>query len=152
MGALGEQDRRLPRCVLVDEHDVIIEAVTDLVEELGVDVLGTARTGAEGLDLLEREAPEFAVIGMTLPDMSGIDLARRRGVRAQETALILHTAARTRRVADQALAAGFRAVARKAVPPTGLLAAVRAVLDGGTYVDPSFDASDPGAEGGSSST
>jgi DNA-binding NarL/FixJ family response regulator len=129
-----------PRSVLVDANDPMIEALTELLEDVGVVVSATARTGAAAHALLQSETPDLAVVALELPDMTGLDFAATATGRELETALILHTGTGSARLADRALASGFRAVARKAIPPTSLIAAVRAVLRGESYVDPSFRA------------
>ena len=128
----------LRRCVLVDQHEPIVEAVSELLEEIGVVVLAAATSGAEGIELCERQAPEIAVVGLRLPDMTGIEVARATAQRAPGTALILYTSSASDEILGEAFAVGYRGVARKAVPPTGLLEAVKAVLGGASYRDPSF--------------
>ena len=125
--------------MLVDQHEPIVEAITELLENMGVVVLAAARNGAEGIELCEREAPELAVVSLRLPDMTGIEVAHATAERAPGTALILLTASGTAETVGEAFAAGYRAVARKAVPPTALLEAVQAVLDGSCYRDASFN-------------
>ncbi len=129
-----------PRSVLVDSNDPMLEALTELLEDVGVIVSATARTGVAAHALLESESPDLAVVALELPDMTGFDFAATATRRRLDTALILHTGTGSARLADRALASGFRAVARKAIPPTSLVAAVEAVLRGDSYIDPSFRA------------
>jgi DNA-binding NarL/FixJ family response regulator len=131
MESVAQPAPRPPRCLIVDQYDVITDAIAEILEHYGgVVVVGRARTGSEGLDVLEAEAPRLAIVADVLPDMTGLDFAARVRRVEQDVALILLAGSVRRAHPDEALAAGFRAVARKAVPPTELVAAIRAVLEG----------------------
>ena len=63
--------------VLVVEDDFAIRAAyTILLEESGYAVAAAA-TGAEAVRLAERRAPELVLLDLGLPDMPGLDVARR---------------------------------------------------------------------------
>ena len=64
------------RCLIVDDSEVFLDAARTLLESDGVDVVGAALTGREGLQLLRELQPEVALIDVQLRDESGIDIAR----------------------------------------------------------------------------
>jgi DNA-binding NarL/FixJ family response regulator len=127
------------RSVLVDMHDVIVEALSELLADMNMHVVASARSGAEGLALLEREKPDFAIVNMFLPDMTGVYFGRRAQSLGLASGLILYSSTGSKRLADEAIDVGFGAVVRKSIPPDTLYDAVRAVLANERYVDPSFD-------------
>ena len=64
------------KVAIVDDHEALREGLTHLLEDRGVEVVGTAGTAAAAADVLERGEPDVAVIDIRLPDESGIELTR----------------------------------------------------------------------------
>jgi CheY-like chemotaxis protein len=62
--------------LVVEDSDAIRAAFTILLEESGYAVAAAAN-GAEALRLAERLAPELVLLDLGLPDMRGLDVARR---------------------------------------------------------------------------
>ena len=65
-----------PLVLVVEDSDAIRAAFTILLEESGYAVAAAA-TGAEALRLAERRAPDLVLLDLGLPDMRGLDVARR---------------------------------------------------------------------------
>jgi len=62
------------RIVIVDDDKPAIEALSDaLVNFPGVEIVGMALTGEEGLRLVEKENPDVLFLDVEMPDMSGLD-------------------------------------------------------------------------------
>ena len=57
-------------------------SLTGLVRMLAehVDVLGTAASGEEALELVDRKRPRVVLMDLNLPGMSGVDAIRRLNV------------------------------------------------------------------------
>jgi PAS domain S-box-containing protein len=64
------------RVLVVDDHADVAGALAMLLEVLGHQV-ETAASGAEALEIVERECPRVALLDIALPDMDGLELARR---------------------------------------------------------------------------
>ena len=125
------------RCVVADDHPPIVDAVCRYLEaEAGIAVVGRAGNGAEALALIERLRPEVAVVDVRMPQLDGIEIARRLGAQHSPTGVILYTAFAERALVIEALDAGARGFLLKEAPLTDLVRAVRLVAEGRTYVDP----------------
>jgi CheY-like chemotaxis protein len=68
--------RRTRRVLIVDDHTEIRESVARLVRTWGHEV-AIVRDGPGALALAEAFQPECAIVDLSLPGMSGIELARR---------------------------------------------------------------------------
>jgi DNA-binding NarL/FixJ family response regulator len=124
------------RCVLADDHPAILDAVARFLEEVeGVELVGRAADGARALQLIADLAPDVAVLDIRMPDVGGIDIARRLTERGSKTAVILYTGASDRAVVLEGLDAGARGFLLKEAPLDDLARAIRIVAGGGTYVD-----------------
>ncbi|MCC6223625.1 MAG: response regulator transcription factor [Thermoleophilia bacterium] len=123
-------------CLVADDHPAMIEAVCDVLEESGIEIVGRARDGEEALAKLETRKPTVALVDLRMPRLSGIELARRAGRSAPDTHVILYTAYGERALLTEALDAGARGFLLKEAPLSDLLRAVEMVAGGQTYVDP----------------
>ena len=67
----------MPKVLIVDDEDVLLEMIVLLIEDLGFEAL-TATNGQEALALLyaERELPALVISDVMMPRMSGTELAR----------------------------------------------------------------------------
>lgn len=124
-------------CLLVDDNSAVLDELTSLLEGEGIAVEGRARTGEEALRALARGPLGMLVLDERLPDLGGVDVARRAApIVRRRTATILYTSFADAHVVREALDAGVRAVVLKDAPPVNLLEAIATVSAGGVYVDP----------------
>lgn len=125
------------RLLIVDDHPLILSGIQALLEgQADLDVIGTAQTAHAALEAVRLCRPDLVIADGTLPDMSGITLVRR----IRETypgiltlALTLHDEGPYIR---EFVKAGVNGFVLKRSAAEDLLHAVRAVLHGGTYIDP----------------
>ncbi len=66
------------RAVVVDDEQLAREDLCFLLERLGgIDVVGQAGNGAEGLDAIVARSPDVVFLDVQMPGMSGFEVARR---------------------------------------------------------------------------
>lgn len=73
--------RRIPpgkgaKVIVVEDNDDSRQMLATYLEMAGFPCL-SARTGKEGLALVERAKPDVAIVDLGLPEMDGLELARR---------------------------------------------------------------------------
>ena len=127
------------KLVLIDDHEALRGGLEVLLKSAGLDVVGTAGNLAAGLDLVEHADPDIALVDIRLPDGSGIDLTRQLLRRRPDLAVVLYTGDSDAELLYEGLDSGARGYALKAGSMEELLAAIRQVADGGSYVDPRLD-------------
>ena len=92
---------------LVDDHPIMREAVRGLLErEAGLAVCGEAATAAEALEHVATAEPDLVLIDVSLPDMSGIQLARILRERYPDLPLAMLSGHAEQSYVEQALEAG----------------------------------------------
>ena len=123
-------------CLLVDDHPAILKALVAILSDDGIDVIGRAERGIEGLAIMEARRPDVALVDLRLPDLSGIEVVRAAAVSAPETACLLYTGYAEWAQAREALDAGARGVVSKEAPLADVARAICAVAAGGSYLDP----------------
>lgn len=124
-------------CVLADDHDQLLKATESLLLGEGVRILGKATTGMGVLELLEAQPITAVVADLRLPDLDGLEVARRvTEIARRKTAVIIYTSYADEKMVAEALDAGARAIVLKDGSHGNLLAALASVAAGVVYIDP----------------
>ena len=124
---------------LVDDHRVVTRSLKAYLESFpDLRVVGIASSGEELLEHLERWNPQIVLQDLLMPGgLDGIETTRRIMQRFPNARVIALTASVDEARLFGALRAGAAGYVRKDAEPEVLLAAVRAVAQGRTYIDPS---------------
>lgn len=124
---------------LVDDHRVVTRSLKSYLESFpDLQVCGIASSGEELLEHLNEWAPEIVLQDLLLPGgIDGIETTRRALVARPALKVIALTASLDEARMMGVLRAGAVGYVRKDAEPETLLAAVRAVGRGKTFIDPS---------------
>ena len=124
-------------CVLADDHEQLLDDSEGVLRKEGVRIIGKSKTGVGVLQILEAQPVTAVVVDLRLPDLDGLDLARRVAeIARRKTAVVIYTNHADEQTVRDALDAGARAIVLKDGSPDNLLAALNAVAEGAIYVDP----------------
>lgn len=76
--------------VIVDDHGVVRRGICALLSaDPEIQVVGEAATGREAVELVEQLCPDVLLLDVTLPDESGLEVARRLRQRAPGTHIVM---------------------------------------------------------------
>jgi NarL family two-component system response regulator LiaR len=127
------------RVALVDDHRVVLRTLKTYLESFpDIEVVGMAVSGEQLLEHVDEWTPQIVLQDLLLPGgMDGIEATRRVIERRPEVKVIALTASIDESRMMGVLRAGAVGYVRKDAEPETLLAAVRAVARGKTYIDPS---------------
>lgn len=126
--------------VLVDDHQVVTHSLKAYLESFpDLKVVGIAATGEELLTHLDDWCPHVVLQDLLMPGgIDGIETTRRILQRHPDIRIVALTASTDEARMMGALRAGAVGYVRKDADPETLLAAVRAVSRGKTYIDPAI--------------
>ena len=126
--------------VLVDDHQVVTHSLKAYLESFpDLKVVGIATTGEELLVHLDEWRPQVVLQDLLMPGgIDGIETTRRILQRHPDVRVVALTASTDEARMMGALRAGAVGYVRKDAEPETLLAAVRAVSRGKTYIDPAI--------------
>jgi DNA-binding NarL/FixJ family response regulator len=125
------------RVLLGDDHTLVREGLRRYIESTdGIEVLGEASTGAEMVALAGEIEPDIVVLDIRMPEMDGIEAARRLSEQVPETRVVMLTAYDDRHFVVEAVRAGAKGYVLKSKDAEHLLQAVRLVHDGHMVIDP----------------
>ena len=65
------------RFLVADDSKVVRSSLVQMIEILGGEMLGEARTGQEAIEMFEKLRPNFVTMDLSMPGMSGIDAIKR---------------------------------------------------------------------------
>ncbi len=127
-------ERRPPRpigLVLVDDHPAVLRGLADLLDgEPGIEVLGTADSGEQALDLAARLRPDGAIVDFHLGGENGLDLVMRLDELPHPPFAIVYSAFPGASLVAASAVAGARGMIAKQSLTHELPDAVRATRDG----------------------
>jgi DNA-binding NarL/FixJ family response regulator len=127
------------RIVVADDHALVREGVRHVLEDdVELEVVAEAGDGREALDAIIEHKPDVALLDITMPELTGIEVANRARTEAPTVKILIlsmHDNAEYVRQAVRVGASGF--LLKDEAGPGELRRAVRVVRDGGSYFSPS---------------
>ena len=124
-----------PRVLLADDHLLVAEALKSLLAP-AFDLVGVVEDGRALLEAAGALRPDVIVADITMPHLNGIDALVQLRQRGDHVPVVFLTMHRDASFARRALDAGASGFVLKHSAPAELVAAIRAALDGKTYLTP----------------
>jgi DNA-binding NarL/FixJ family response regulator len=123
--------------LLVDDHALLRTGVANIInQEPDLHVVGEAGNGVEALDAFDRHRPDVTLIDLRMPVMEGVEAIRRIRDRDPLARVVVLTTYDTDEEISRALKAGAKAYVLKDIAADDLVACIRDVLAGKTYIAP----------------
>ena len=127
------------RVVLADDHPIVRQGVRTLLEsEGGCQVVGEATDGLTAIDLIARLTPDIAILDLQMPDLDGLEVARRAQDKSPTTRVLILSMHDDEPHVVQALRHGVTGYVLKGAAATDLTTAVRAVMEGKRFLSASL--------------
>jgi DNA-binding NarL/FixJ family response regulator len=123
------------RVILVDDHALVREGVSRLLEEEpDIRVVGAFADGHATVRFGARDEPDVAILDISMPGASGIDVARRLRAVSPRTRLLMLSMHANVEYVQQALWAGANGYLLKGSAGQDVASAVRVVHSGERYL------------------
>ncbi|NNU25962.1 response regulator [Isoptericola sediminis] len=127
----------MTRVVVADDQPVVLQGFASILDSADdLDVVGTARDGAELLTVVAREAPDVAVVDIRMPVLDGIAATARIAARHPATRVLILTTFDLDEYVYDALRAGASGFLLKDVTGDRLIEGARLVADGSMLLGP----------------
>ena len=125
------------RILVVDDHDIIRRGLKQLlISRPGWEVCGEAKTGREAVALAEQLKPEIVVLDISMPDLNGLEAARRIHKLFPKTGILILTLHFSDQLVRDIIEAGARAYIMKSDADRDLVSAVEALANHRTFFTP----------------
>lgn len=123
--------------VLADDHTLVRSGIRALLERFeDVEMVGEAANGREALELVEKHRPDIVLMDIAMPELNGLDAARRIRRRYPTTRVLLMSMYDHEAYVAEALAVGAAGYVLKDASAAELDIAVHAVARGESYLSP----------------
>ena len=123
------------RIVIVDDHPVVRRGLAEIInDQPDMTVCGESDTAAGGLERIRVDRPDVAIVDLSLGADSGLRLVKELDALIPEMRVLILSMHDEVLHAERALAAGARGYIMKDEASNHLIAAIRCVASGKTYL------------------
>jgi len=127
--------------VLADDHELVRDGIRMVLEgEQDIEVVAQASDADSAARYVLGHKPSILVLDLSMPGTPSLELMPKIAEASPETAVIVVTMQNEPAFAKQALRAGAKGFVVKQAAASELVAAVRTVLGGEVYINPSLGA------------
>jgi len=117
--------------LVIEDDDNNMALITFILEDAGYQVI-KAETGQKGFALAEEKLPDFIILDIQLPDVSGLEVLKK--IRASKadgtTPVIAMTSFAMSGDREKLMAAGCNGYIEKPIDPDKVLSQIQSVLEG----------------------
>ncbi len=124
-----------PRVIIADDHALVAEGVTKLIER-EVQLVGSVADGRALVQAVEKLNPDLALVDISLPLLNGLDACRQIKKANPAVKVIILTMHLEKHFVTEAFRAGVSGYVLKQSVTDELIFAIKEVLKGRTYVSP----------------
>ncbi len=138
---LGSSATGKARVLLVEDHPLFREGLAFLInQQPDMQVCGMADNLADGLVLVRSAGAQILILDITLKGPSGLELIKEIFAQGVEVPILVLSGHEETLYAERVLRAGAKGYISKDESPDHVVAAIRHVLEGDTYLSPQMTA------------
>ena len=125
------------RTLLVEDHALVRAGLRSLLDGAeGLEVVGEASDGRQAVTMCSTLKPDLVLMDVAMPELNGIEAARQIRASSSDVRLLMVSMHGSRQYIFESLKAGVNGYVLKEGAFTELLAAIKEVLEGRTYLSP----------------
>lgn len=126
------------KVILIDDHHLIREGIRELLRETGnITVIAEANDGKELFTILKKHTPDIIILDISLPDISGIEIARIVSKEYPEIKILMLTMYNDESFVISSIEAGAKGYLPKNTSKKELIEAINNIYAGEKYLSPS---------------
>ena len=123
------------KIMIVEDHPLMQKGMEMTLDaEMDMEVVGMASSGEEALLLVEKVSPDLAVVDISLPGMSGLELIKHLRMRNDALRILVVSRHEEELFAERAVRAGAQGYIMKIDAGEQVADAVRKIAGGGVYL------------------
>jgi DNA-binding NarL/FixJ family response regulator len=123
--------------LLADDHKLVRAGFRAMLNSLGdVEIIGETGDGREALELIQKHQPDVALLDITMPSLTGLEVAKRVANQIKNVRVIILSMHTSEDYIARAIRAGVCGYLLKNADPVELELAIRAAMNGEMYLSP----------------
>lgn len=131
-------DRKI-KILIADDHAIVREGLKQIVaEEKDIQVAGEAENAEQLMELLEKEKWSLIILDINMPGKSGLEALKDIKQLYPALPVLILSMFSEDQYGIRALKAGASGYLKKVSAPTELVTAIRKIVSGGMYINPSL--------------
>lgn len=125
----------MERILIVDDHPLMRKGLALAIDaEPDLSVVAQAEDAEQALEAIEESSPDLAIVDISLPGMSGLELLKHMQALRPELRVLVVSRHDEALYAERAIRAGARGYVMKLEAADVIVKAIRRVMNGGIYV------------------
>src|SRR5688572_6876015 len=125
------------RILICDDHTLFAEGIKAMLgNESILDIVGEARDGRQGVEMVKELSPDVVLMDVSMPDMNGFDATRRVRELDDSVKVLILTMHEEEELVARCLEAGTHEYIMKNTPTSQLMYAIETVFKGERYLSP----------------
>jgi DNA-binding NarL/FixJ family response regulator len=122
------------RVALVDDHALVRDGIRALLSVMPrLDVVGEAENGVQAIEMVGRCQPDLLLMDIGLKDMNGLELTRQLGKQYPGLKILILSMYDNHEYVSESVRAGASGYVLKNSPSKEIVAAIEAIIGGGTF-------------------
>jgi len=124
---------------IADDHPIFRKGLRDVLsEDPSIHLVGEAADGATALQRIRDLKPQAAVLDLDMPEMNGLEVARKVSELKLPVSLVILTMYKEERIFNEAINAGILGYVLKENAASELLNCVHTIVAGQPFISPSL--------------
>ncbi len=122
--------------LIVDDHALFRVGLQGLLERRGIEVIGAAADGEEGIRLAQELYPDVVLLDLRMPELGGLSVLRRLADQGLDVPVVMLTTSADETDLSESLRNGARGYLLKDMEPDELIVALQDIVAGKIVVAP----------------
>ena len=124
------------RIVIADDHPVVRRGLAQFIADSdGLEIVAECADGASALDAVAQHAPDVLILDLRMPVMNGLEVLRHLQQLPSSPAAVILAGNMSDDEVVEAMRSGAKGVVLKEMAPSLLVACIRKVAAGGTWLE-----------------
>ncbi len=115
--------------VLVTDDSMIIRRnITNMLKQLGLNVIAEAKTGKEAIELYEKHNPDFVTMDITMPEMTGVEALKEIKKSYKDAKVIMVTSHGQEELVMDSIKSGAKGYILKPITVEKLISSIKKIF------------------------
>ena len=125
--------------MIADDHAIVRSGLRSIIEaDPSLKLTGEATGGYEVIEMVNKTPPDILVLDISMPDLDGISVTKNLTASHPDLKILILTIHEDNALLREAIKSGASGYILKKAAEADLIAAIKMILRGDTYVDPAL--------------